>query len=176
MTGYNYFNKKLSDWLTQESINHDRHALHGLVEDDREFLQTLVLCWVYQSVTIHGRLHKFVGFSDDFRTTQIHRILYDVKESEPALGDTVICHGGRYQLSFIISCGRKSEPCIPKPPTLWILTMSEKTNRIRWVFSIYVFCIHVYLQWFAKNISPIKFYLILQILLNIKCQRPCLHT
>lgn len=103
---YIYLNK-LSNWLTQKCINHHRHALHGLVEDDREFLQTLMLGRIYQSVAIHGRLHKFVGFSDDFWTTQIHRILYDVKESEPALGDTVICHGGRYQLSFIISCESK---------------------------------------------------------------------
>lgn len=147
---YIYLNK-LSNWLTQKCINHHRHALHGLVEDDREFLQTLMLGRIYQSVAIHGRLHKFVGFSDDFWTTQIHRILYDVKESEPALGDTVICHGGRYQLSFIISCESKVRIMFNKTFNIIDICINDDWEKsTESVLLIYVFCIHIYLQWFAK--------------------------
>lgn len=147
---YIYLNK-LSNWLTQKGINHHRHALHGLVEDDREFLQTLMLGRIYQSVAIHGRLHKFVGFSDDFWTTQIHRILYDVKESEPALGDTVICHGGRYQLSFIISCESKVRIMYNKTFNIIDICIKDDWEKsTESVLLIYVFCIHIYLQWFAK--------------------------
>lgn len=147
---YIYLNK-LSNWLTQKCINHHRHALHGLVEDDREFLQTLMLGRIYQSVAIHGRLHKFVGFSDDFWTTQIHRILYDVKESEPALGDTVICHGGRYQLSFIISCESKVRIMYNKTFNIIDICINDDWEKsTESVLLIYVFCIHIYLQWFAK--------------------------
>lgn len=147
---YIYLNK-LSNWLTQKGINHHRHALHGLVEDDREFLQTLMLGRIYQSVAIHGRLHKFVGFSDDFWTTQIHRILYDVKESEPALGDTVICHGGRYQLSFIISCESKVRIMYNKTFNIIDICIKDDWEKsTESVLLIYVFCIHIYLQRFAK--------------------------
>lgn len=147
---YIYLNK-LSNWLTQKGINHHRHALHGLVEDDREFLQTLMLGRIYQSVAIHGRLHKFVGFSDDFWMTQIHRILYDVKESEPALGDTVICHGGRYQLSFIISCESKVRIMYNKTFNIIDICINDDWEKsTESVLLIYVFCIHIYLQWFAK--------------------------
>lgn len=147
---YIYLNK-LSNWLTQKCINHHRHALHGLVEDDREFLQTLMLGRIYQSVAIHGRLHKFVGFSDDFWTTQIHRILYDVKESEPALGDTVIRHGGRYQLSFIISCESKVRIMYNKTFNIIDICINDDWEKSTESFLlIYVFCIHIYLQWFAK--------------------------
>lgn len=147
---YIYLNK-LSNWLTQKGINHHRHALHGLVEDDREFLQTLMLGRIYQSVAIHGRLHKFVGFSDDFWTTQIHRILYDVKESEPALGDTVICHGSRYQLSFIISCESKVRIMYNKTFNIIDICINDDWEKsTESVLLIYVFCIHIYLQWFAK--------------------------
>lgn len=147
---YIYLNK-LSNWLTQKGINHHRHALHGLVEDDREFLQTLMLGRIYQSVAIHGRLHKFVGFSDDFWTTHIHRILYDVKESEPALGDTVICHGGRYQLSFIISCESKVRIMYNKTFNIIDICINDDWEKsTESVLLIYVFCIHIYLQWFAK--------------------------
>lgn len=147
---YIYLNK-LSNWLTQKCINHHRHALHGLVEDDREFLQTLMLGRIYQSVAIHGCLHKFVGFSDDFWTTQIHRILYDVKESEPALGDTVICHGGRYQLSFIISCESKVRIMYNKTFNIIDICINDDWEKsTESVLLIYVFCIHIYLQWFAK--------------------------
>lgn len=142
---YIYLNK-LSNWLTQKCINHHRHALHGLVEDDREFLQTLMLGRIYQSVAIHGRLHKFVGFSDDFWTTQIHRILYDVKESEPALGDTVICHGGRYQLSFIISCESKVRIMYNKTFNIIDICINDDWEKsTESVLLIYVFCIHIYL-------------------------------
>lgn len=142
---YIYLNK-LSNWLTQKGINHHRHALHGLVEDDREFLQTLMLGRIYQSVAIHGRLHKFVGFSDDFWTTQIHRILYDVKESEPALGDTVICHGGRYQLSFIISCESKVRIMYNKTFNIIDICIKDDWEKpTESVLLIYVFCIHIYL-------------------------------
>lgn len=142
---YIYLNK-LSNWLTQKCINHHRHALHGLVEDDREFLQTLMLGRIYQSVAIHGRLHKFVGFSDDFWTTQIHRILYDVKESEPALGDTVICHGGRYQLSFIISCESKVRIMYNKTFNIIDICIKDDWEKpTESVLLIYVFCIHIYL-------------------------------
>lgn len=147
---YIYLNK-LSNWLTQKCINHHRHALHGLVEDDREFLQTLMLGRIYQSVAIHGRLHKFVGFSDDFWTTQIHRILYDVKESEPALGDTVICHGGRYQLSFIISCESKVRIMYNKTFNIIDICINDDWEKsTESVLLIYVFCIHIYLQRCAK--------------------------
>lgn len=142
---YIYLNKLLN-WLTQKGINHHRHALHGLVEDDREFLQTLMLGRIYQSVAIHGRLHKFVGFSDDFWTTQIHRILYDVKESEPALGDTVICHGGRYQLSFIISCESKVRIMYNKTFNIIDICINDDWEKsTESVLLIYVFCIHIYL-------------------------------
>lgn len=147
---YIYLNK-LSNWLTQKGINHHRHALHGLVEDDREFLQTLMLGRIYQSVAIHGRLHKFVGFSDDFWTTQIHRILYDVKESEPALGDTVICHGGWYQLSFIISCESKVRIMYNKTFNIIDICINDDWEKsTESVLLIYVFCIRIYLQRFAK--------------------------
>lgn len=143
MMVYIYLNK-LSNWLTQKGINHHRHALHGLVEDDREFLQTLMLGWIYQSVAIHGRLHKFVGFSDDFWTTQIHRILYDVKESEPALGDTVICHGGRYQLSFIISCESKVRIMYTKTSNI-MDTCINNDRKTNWISSFNLCILHSYL-------------------------------
>lgn len=106
---------------------------------------------IYQSVAIHGRLHKFVGFSDDFWTTQIHRILYDVKESEPALGDTVICHGGRYQLSFIISCESKVRIMYNKTFNIIDICINDDWEKsTESVLLIYVFWIHIYLQRFAK--------------------------
>lgn len=101
---------------------------------------------IYQSVAIHGRLHKFVGFSDDFWTTQIHRILYDVKESEPALGDTVICHGGRYQLSFIISCESKVRIMYNKTFNIIDICIKDDWEKpTESVLLIYAFCIHIYL-------------------------------